>query len=226
MPEETPIPSPMQPDETGQIVDTTELPAAPVKNADELRDDKCFPVARAMFALIAANMIPEDASKSVDFNPVVKSLLQLGVDTDLNLTTENPYVYQLMLGQLAGLNVSVQGAVMTPIDDVRYGRIAKQILQFVADANVTLGPVTQDQTVADFAPVMEKINALFAEEKLTMIEVKYIMDNIFDSFSHVQNGYTGIVEASMKQAEEKLWKVTDMSDISLQQVDKVLKDQV
>lgn len=226
-----PIPSPMQQDEEGAVIETA-APAeeaqveAPVeKDADQLRDEKCIPVARKMFESVAAKMIPEDANEVVDYNPVLIDLLTEGLAADLNMTTETPYVFQLMLGILSGLNRTVQKATVTPIDDVRYGKIGRKILQITADANVTLGSVTVEQTDADFASALEQINALFAEEKLTMMEVKYIMDNIFESFTAVNNGFSASTEQSFKLAEEKLWKVQDMTDVTMGLMDRVMKQQ-
>lgn len=227
--EQKPVPSPLQQDaETGEVVETAATPAegTPIeKDADQLRDEKCIPVARKMFAAIADKMIPEDANTVVDYNPVLIDLLTEALGADLNMTTENPYVFQLMLGMLSGLNLTVQKATVAPIDDVRYGRIGRQILKFVADANVTLGSVTPEQTEADFAPVLDQINALFAEEKLTMMEVKYIMDNMFESFTAVNNGFSSSTSTSFKLAEEKLWKVQDMSDVTMGLMDKIMKGQ-
>lgn len=228
------IPSPMQPDAEGQVreaevttapdaVPAEDLPVEP--DADQLRDEKCIPVARRMFASVAEKMIPADANEVVDYNPVLLDLLSQALDADLNMTTENPYVFQLMLGILSGLNVTVQKAIVLPIDDVRYGRIARQILQVVSDANVTVGDVTPEQTEADFAPVLVQINELFAAEKLTMMEVKYIMDNMFESFTAVNNGFSASTTQSFKLAEEKLWKVQDMSDVTMGQLDKVMKEE-
>lgn len=227
MDEEASIPSPMQQDTVGEVVETTQEGTETAHiiepDADQLRDEKCMPLAHAMFDDVARLMVPEDANQGVDYTPVLTALLSKCLEANLNLTTENPYVFQLMLGILAGLNVTVQGCDTTPIDDVRYGAIARKILQITADAHITLGSVTTEQTAADFAPVKEQINALIKEENLSMLELKYIMDNIFESFTAVNNGFSDSVGNSMKLAEERLWKVQDMSDIDMGMLDTVLK---
>lgn len=200
------IKSPLQANAAGDVVEA---------DLEKLRDEKCIPTARKMFVEIAADMIPEDANVVVDYNPVLKKLLALGVEADLNLTTENPYVFQLMLGMLSGLNRTVQECTTIPIDDVRYGAIGKKILGYVADANVTIGSVTPEQTDADFAPVKEKINALFAEEKLSIMEVKYIMDSMFEAFTAVNTGFEMAVNKSLVTIEEKLLDVDAMTDVSM-----------
>lgn len=231
--EEADVPSPMQQDESGEVVETTETVSAtdavaePVEpDADQLRDEKCFPIAREMFKDVANLMVPEDANEKVDYTPVLTALLTKALAANLNLTTETSYVFQLMLGILAGLNVTVQGSETIPIDDVRYGAIGRKILQITAEADITLGTVAPEQTVADFTPVKDQINALIKEENLSMLEVKYIMDNIFESFTSVNNGFSDSIANSMKTAEERLWKVEDMSDIDMQMLDAAMKKPV
>lgn len=199
-----------------------DLDVMPAPDLGKLRDEKCIPVARDVMLAMAELMIPENASEKIDYNPLALKILQLELDADLNVTTEQPFVDQLILGALSGLNKTVQASAYIPIDDIRYGNIARKILVILNEGNVTLGNVTPEQTEADFAPVKEKINALFAEEKLMLIEVKYVMDNIFQSFAKVGNIVTESISQSMKSAEEKLWGVEDLTDVCLKQVDEVL----
>lgn len=206
------IKSPLQPDNEGNIVEET---AAPEVDLEKKRDEKCIPVARAMFADIASDMIQPDADISDKENPLLSKLLQKGVDADLNLVTENPYVFQLMLGQLAGMHKTVQECEVIPIDDVRYGTIASKMLQIVSDSNVTLGSVTPEETTADFVPVKEKLDALFIEEKLSHLEVKYIMEGIFKSFETLNSFFDAAVNQSLTRIEEKLMDVDSISDITM-----------
>lgn len=195
---------------------------APSADLEKQRDDKCIPVARGVMDALAKLMIPEDASKEVNFNPVVLEILKLELDADLNVTTDQPYIDQLVLGALSGLNRTVQECTFLPLDDIRYGTIQRKILEILVSANVTLGAVTPEQSVADFVPVKEQINALFAEEKLNVMEVKYVMDNIFEAFGKVGTMVSESIVQSMKKAEAKQWGVEDLTEVTLQQLDKVL----
>lgn len=192
------------------------------------RDAKVFPVARAVLADMAELLIPEDANEKVDYNPIVLKTLQRSLDADFNITMEAQYLFQLILGVFSGLNVTVQGVLneAKPLDDVRYGNIARRILKSVADANVTLGGVTQEQTITDFAPVQAVIKQIFAEEQLTRLEVKYIMDNLFESFNTVNNAYSAQLERSTADAECKVLGINDMSELTLGRVDEILKQPV
>lgn len=190
---------------------------------EKQRDDKVFPIAREVLKDMAELLIPENANEKVDYNPIVLKTLQRSLDADFNITMEAQYLFQVLLGAFAGLNSTVQGCTALPIDDVRYGAISKRILTLLAEAPIRLGAVTPEQTVEDFAPIQVKINAILAEEKLSMLEVKYIMDNIFDSFNAVNNMYSAQIEQSTAAAEAKLFGIEDMSDLGLKRLDEVLK---
>lgn len=194
---------------------------------DKARDEKCVPVAREVMAAMAELMIPADANVEVNYNPLATKILQIELDADLNITMEQPYIDQLILGALSGLNKSVQDLVNDfRMDDARYGDIARKILDILVAGNVNLGSVTHEQTEVDFAPIKEQIKALFTEEKFSAVEIKYVMDIIFESFKTVGNLVNVSLAGSMKVAEAKLWGVTDLTDIGLKKLDTVLTDEV
>lgn len=193
---------------------------------EKLRDEKCIPLARLILADMAELLMPEDANEKVDYNPIVLKTLARTLEADTNISKENTYLFQLILGVFSGLNVTVQSATTLPIDDVRYGAIAKQILKIVSEANVTMGSVTKEDTERDFAPVKEKIDALFLAEKMSLLEVKYVMDNIFTSFSTFTDLFNRNVESSSQKAEAKMFGVESMYDLSMKRLDEVLKMEV
>lgn len=206
----------------------TDVAAAPpegeaMPDLEKLRDEKVFPVARGVFDDMVECLIPEDANDKVDWNPIVLKMLDRSLKADLNMTTETTYMFQLVLGILSGLNTAVQGATTVPIDDVRYGAIGKKILAITAKHNVRMTNVMPEESAADFAPVREEINALFAAEQLSMLEVKYVMDSIFEAFKSVERLYLVNLEQSTKRAEAKLFGVDDMTDLTVGDVDRVLK---
>lgn len=193
------------------------------KNLDQLRDEKCIPLARSMFKDIASDMIPEDANVVVDYNPVLIKLLSKTLEADTNISMENPYLFQLILGVLSGLNRTIQECTFSPIDDLRYGSISKKILDIVSKGNVRMGTVTPEESIADFAPIKEELNSLFAQENISLLEVKYIMDNIFASFTAVEGGFMGLITQHSQDAEAKLFGVEFMSDMTMKKLDDVMK---
>jgi|SRR5665213_220642 len=196
----------------------------PTIDLEKLRDEKCIPLAHAVLADAAIDMIPQDANDKVDYNPIVTKINEKTLAANTNLTTENPYIFQLILGVFSGLNAAVQKAPVVPIDDIRYGRIQRQFLQYIVDAgdSIPMGSVTPEAMALAFAPVTEKIYALITKEKLSMMEVKYCMDNIFTSFDMVTNIFAGSIEQHMKRAEAKLFGVVDMTDLDMKTLNDVL----
>jgi hypothetical protein len=211
------IVSPLQPDEKGKIVEKP-VEEQPELDLDALRDEKCFPVARTMFNDLVTDMMPLNPNEKVDYTPVLTKLLAHSVDADLNLVTENPYVFQLMLGMLTGLNKTLQECDTVPVDDVRYATIVNKMLAIVAEANVRIGSVTPEETTADFAVVKEKLNALFKEENLSRLEIDYIKDSMFAAFQAVQQGFSSAVDSAVVKVEEKLLGIEAMSDLTMKMI--------
>ena len=218
-PEQTPVP----PVEEPQAVPPEAAAVPPAEpNADQLREEKCAPVVYGMIDDMAAGLIPEDGI-SFDLQALEMKVLQRAFDADLNVTTENPYIFQLALGVLGALNATVSQATFTPIDDVRFARIARKILGFLKDAKVRLNPPAESDVAADFAPIKEQVNTLFAEEKITALEARYLMTSILEAFKNLQTGFMTSVENSSAKAEAKLFGVQEMSDVTMGTLDKVLK---
>lgn len=199
-----------------------QTPAGEVNHdLEAVRDEKCVPLARAILTDLAAGLFPE--SGAMDYTPLTTQGLEKLLAADANVTTEVPYVYQLVFAGFGIINTAIQAAPTEPIDDARYGRIARQLLTILASANVTLTNKTPDET--EMAPVKEQVIALITAEKLTTMEVNYVVGNLIAAFNTAQNHAQGALEANIKRAEEKLFKIEDMSDLSMKGIDEVLKSE-
>lgn len=197
-----------------------ETPAAQAQpDLDAQRDVKCVPVARAILNDLAVGLFPENGT--MDYPALTKQGLERLLEIDANVTTDVPYVYQLILAGLTGLHVAIQAAPTEPMDDVRYSRIARQLISILATANVTLTAKTPDE--AEYAPVKEQVAALIAAEKLTRIEADYVVNNVFAAFNTAQNYAQMTLEGAMKKAEEKLFGIESMTDLGMKKLDEVLK---
>lgn len=190
----------------------------PKVDLEKLRNEKCIPVAHAVIDDMVENLLPtEETGKN--YMVMVTNVLKKSLEADLNVTTEASYIPQLILGAFTGLNLTVQACDTTPIDEARYAAIGKKILSMVAEAKVRLTNVKPEDTAADFAPIKEKINALFTEEKLNIMEVRYIMDNIFDSFKIVDTLFKQSLDSAMQRAEAKVFGIEHMTDLTLKHLD-------
>lgn len=185
---------------------------------EEVRDEKCLPIAQSILEILPETLLPEDGI-SIDHKPLVLAILRKSLEADLAVDSEAPYLAQLLLGAMSGLNATVQVCDTVPLDDVRYASIGKKILAMVAEARVRMTNVKPEDMVADFAPVKEKLNALFAEEQLNRLEVKYITTNILESFSSANSIFGMSLEKTVRRAEAKVFGIEDMSELTMRKLD-------
>lgn len=181
---------------------------------EKLRDERSIPVARGFLTDMATDLVPQNGDDA-NYGPLVMKFLKRTLDADLNLTTDNPYVFQLLLGFISGLNSAIIQCNTIPIDDARYGRIAKEILDIAATANISLGNIAPEQSTKEFEPVKERLNELFAREKLTWMEVKYIMDTIIGAFKQAEQTFSMNIDRALQRAEAKAMGVDHMSDLTM-----------
>lgn len=190
---------------------------------EKLRDEKVMPIAQAVLEDMAEGLIPSADEPKASFMPMVMKILKRTLDADLNVQNENSYLFQLLLGVIGNLSSVVQSLDMAPIDDARYGLIAKKILKIVADSNVKMGNLTPEEQVLAFSSVKEQLQSLFVDEKLTRLEVKYLMQTILQSFEIVQTTFNDAVETSVQRMEAKILGIEFISDLSMQKLDETLK---
>lgn len=187
------------------------------KNLDAIRDEKCFPIAQAILEGMSKNLFEEDGVKKVSLGA-----LELTLEHDLNVSQEVTYIPQLILGILSGANATVQGCDMVALDAEKYDRVGKRILEILADAKLKMA-IKQDKVEENFSGVKEKLSALFLEEKLNSLEVKHIMDNIFDKFALFHNMIGSSIELSTEKATAKMLGVENTSDVTMKKLDEILK---
>lgn len=192
------------------------------KNIDleKLRDDKCFPIVQASFKEFPSTLLVEGEKQK----ELQLKMLSLMLHADLNIAEEVSYVSQSILGVIAGLNRTIQECEMIPTDDERYTAIGNKILEIVASdiGLITLGKVTPEESTNDFSLVKMKLNALFAEEKLTKLEVKYIMDSIFEQYTNLNNAISSSITSSTERMESKILGIESMSDLTLGKLNETL----
>ena len=191
---------------------------------DALRDERCTPVVKLVMNDLASDLIPEESEDEgkIDTRALAGKVLTHMCEADLNTTTDTPYVPQLILGLLAGLNACVQKATVFPIDEKRLNVIARKIIANLAEQAQTIDVTKKYEDAPEqYDGVMAFLNDIFAAEELTYIEIKYVMDKILMSFSVLNNLVSGSLEDSMRRAEEKLFGMP-MGDITMKKLDDVL----
>lgn len=197
-------------------------PAAP--DLEALRDEKVVPVARGVLTDMAGEIAATDINAATDLTSVIIKILKRGLAADLNVTTENPYVFQLVLGAYAAFSGTIQKCKVTDTPDARYGKIGGELLTLLANANVPMGTkvIKQEQEAATDA-LQSQIEDIFARENLTWLEVKYILEGLFRSLKSIEQVYSSNIELSVKRMEAKILGLGDMTDLSMAKLDEMLQ---
>lgn len=189
---------------------------------EKARDEKCIPVAQEILKDMVEHLLVPNPDDPHAHDDLIMFILRRALETDMNITTEIQYLLQLVLGGFSGFNTTIHSCEFAPIDEERYITIGKKMLAILAGANVRLTNVTPADTTADFAGAKETLHALINAENLTKIEIRYIMDNIWESVKVVNNDISESLARSTEKAEAKIFGNEFMSDLTLGQVNKVL----
>lgn len=195
-----------------------------VPDLEVLRDELVVPIAREVFADIAKSMPSETEEANADYTELLTGILTRSLNADLNLTTDNPYLFQLVLGVYGAFSTTVQKCSMPKVDEERFSRIAGQMMRMVAGASVPMG---KDVTPADQETALEAIQpeleALFARENLTSVEITYILQNIFRSLKTTQELFSGNIDRAVNRMEAKILGLNDLTELTMSKLDETLK---
>lgn len=199
------------------------LPVEP-ENLETLRDQRVLPVVRGVLSDIAEAMPSTDITPNTDFTTLLIKVLQRSLDADLNLTTENPYVFGQVLSVFSAFNTVVQKSKMADAPDERFARIAGQMMRFMASVDVPLGrDVKPEEQEAAMMVLQPEFEALFARENLTSLEVTYILEGIMRALKMTEQLFSGNVARSVSKMEAKILNIDDMTDLTMKKLDETLR---
>lgn len=196
------VPSPIQPD------------------LDQLRDDRVIPVARETLKIMAGQTGTDDKDSYV---AALTDILRVSLAADLNLTMENPYIFQLTLGVYAAFQNVAQQVPMAESQDPRYAKIGREMMGLLVSANVPMGMnVKQEEQEKALEGIKPQLEALYLRENLSNLEVGHILEGIFRAFKTMEQGFSGNVERSVKRLEMKILQLQDMDDLTMSRLNEVL----
>ncbi len=186
---------------------------------EKIRDERCFPIVRSVFEEFPSGLVVDPK----DQKELQLKCLSAMLAADLNIAIEVSYVPQVILGVLSALNKTMNECGRVN-DEERYRGIAEECLQIVADQmeSIKLGSVTQEDTEKDFAPIKVKLMALFEVEKLSEMEVKYVIQKILEKFTDFHNAISNSISSSTARMEAKILGIDTMSDLGLKKLNEVL----
>ena len=184
-----------------------------MKDLDKLRDEKCIPIAQDFLKELSKGLFLPDGSDNT--TPLVKIFLSRMLEENLEVGTEASYIPQLILGGLSILNTTLQACDTVPVDDMKYGNIASKILSILVEGKVDL--LSKDLN----KDLQSKLNTLIANEKLNTLEIRYIRDMIFESFTEVNNLLSRSIEESTTKMECKILGIEPMDKLTMQKLNEV-----
>ena len=187
-------------------------------NLEKLRDEKCFPLVKNIFKEFPTGLIvPDEQQKELQLKCLSAMLAE-----DLNIGQEVSYVFQSLLNIFSGLNATIQSLELVN-DDEKYDGITRKVLEIVAGEIESIHPDSKpDEMLKDFSGVKNKLLKLFGDEKLSKMEVKYVMDNVFEKFSTLQNVVTSSIASSTEKMECSILGIDSMVDLSLKKLNDTL----
>lgn len=202
-------------------------PAEPVVDLEAVRDARVVPVAQGVLEDIASEAAIANIENQSDISGVMSKILIRTLEADLNLTTENTYVFQLVLGAYGALSSVIQNSKMREIDEARFARIGSQVLGILAKANVPMGTkVKSEDQIAALEALKPELEAVWAAEDLSWLEIKYVLEGVFRGLKTVENNFSVNVEMSLKRMEAKILGVADMSDVTMKKLDETLRAEI
>ena len=189
-----------------------------IQNLEKVRDDKCFPLVKNIVKELPYGLIvPDEKQKELQLKCLSGMLAK-----DLNISQEVSYIFQTLLSVFSGVNTTIQGLELTN-DDEKYDVLSRKVLQIIADEIDTIGlDAKPEDMIKDFSGVKDKLLKLFSDESLSRMEVKYIMDNIFEKFTTLHNAVTTSLEKSTEKMECKILGIDTMGDLTLKKLNDVL----
>lgn len=200
--------------------ETEQVEAAPVDLAAQ-QTERVSTVADAILGDLGTLLIPEDGV-TFDLAPLELATIQHLLDGDLNITTEVPMAFQYVMSGFTGLSQVLADCTFHESHTQEdYAHAAREILVILAKAGTALGDTAT--AAAGLQAAKEELEALFATEQLSSIDMRYIMSSIVSTFQTLQNGVEKSVEESMERAQAKSFGVQSVQDVTMSKIDTYLK---
>lgn len=217
------------PPEVAAIVPPThEVPeVAPIPDLEKERDDRVIPVAQGVLEDMAGQSATVNVNNRSEFTNTIVSILKRSLAADLNVTTDNPYIFQLVLGAFGAFNNVVMDSKMADMQDERYSKIAHEMMLLLASAKVPMGMrVKSEEQIAALQSIKPQLEEIFAREMLSKLEVTYILEGLLNALKVTHQVYQQNIEDSIKRMEAKVLKIDDMNDLTMKKFDWALSTNI
>lgn len=205
---------------------TTAARGTPVAgpSLEQQRDLRVVPVAQSTIEVIAGQNTAVDVNDRSEFTNVILSILQKSLDADLNIVTDVPYIFQLILSVYSAFNTVALAAKKPDVDMARFSKIAHEMMGLLASAKAPMGDgVKPEDQVTALEGIKPQLEELFSRENITQLELSYILESLMHTLKVTNDSFQQQIQRSVDRAEAKVWRLDDFSDLTLKKLDKVLQ---
>jgi DNA-directed RNA polymerase alpha subunit len=112
---------------------------------------------------------------------------------------------------------------LTAKRDAKCEPIAAEIIQIIAKHKPTGAQKNQEDLFEAFNPMVKEINAYLKESDANIGDVNYIWTIVQAMIDSAKGLSINTVQQAFESAQKKLFAVDNMGDLSLQEIDNVLK---
>lgn len=202
-------------------------PIEPTRDLDAERDIRVIPVAQGVLKDLAGQSAALDINDRSEFTNVIAKIVNRFIDADLNVTMDNPYVWQLIISIFAAFMQVVMESKMAEPQDERYSKIAHEMMALIAGVTVPIGMgvKTEDQ-VAALQSIKPQLEEIFAREMLTRLEVMHIMEGLMNAMKVTNQTVERHVQDGVERMEAKILKLNDLSELTMGKLDTTLKTSI
>ena len=187
------------------------------------RDLRVAPIARAALAIFLDKKAPlldvPDASTIKEVTELVLTDVVAG-----NLKrSEVEWLKTLMVQAIANSVVSTFSGDGIMSGDADYESAAYTLLEIIIRNNPQLGMMKQADVVEKYALLGKELTVKITELGLTAVEVDHVFGLLTKMTTNIGMNIIDNVEKATKRAEEKLFGVTDLNDVTVGQIIEIQK---
>ena len=109
------------------------------------------------------------------------------------------------------------------IIDSKCEAIAEEIIQIIAQCRPSAKKLNHEQMIANYAPIQKQVTQLMLDKDVSLRQTNYIWSILQSIIDQSKELTISSIQVGFEKAERKLFDVVDMSDLTLNKIDSILK---
>lgn len=114
-------------------------------------------------------------------------------------------------------------ANLTKARDKKCEPISQEIIQIIARHNPKPETADFEHSLKTYGPIQKDINALMKEKNLSISEANFTWSVVQATLDIVRRLSTEAIQYAFEIADSRLWKKENIKDVTLQDIDNMLK---